>query len=56
LPSALFELGDIIFGVSPARSLFPPPHVDVADLTILYQRAKLVLGDAQPAGGLLAVH
>jgi hypothetical protein len=50
------KLSKILFGVSTARSLFPPPHVDEADFTILDQRAKLILGDVQPAGGLLAVH
>lgn len=51
LPSACFELDDILFGVSPARALLPPPHVDVADLAVLDQRAWLVLGDLEPVGG-----
>jgi hypothetical protein len=56
LPSALFKPRDIFFGVSTAGALQPQPHVDVADRTSLDQRAELILADAQPARGSLAVH
>jgi hypothetical protein len=54
-PSPLQKLCQIVFRVSPTGSLFPAPHIYVADLTIMNQRVQLILSDLEAPRGFLAV-
>jgi hypothetical protein len=43
---------NVLLGVSPARTLLAAPDIDVADFAVRRERAKLLLGNPKPDGGL----
>jgi hypothetical protein len=43
---------NVLLGVSPAWTLLAAPDVDVADLTVRRECAKLLLGNPEPESGL----
>jgi len=42
---------DVLFRVTPARTLLAAPDVDAQDLTIMGECAELIHCDAEPVGG-----